>query len=66
MKITLIPPHYTANMVMLRLTVEQYRKLPILVDEKTCVGKIYIITGGNSGLGLETAPMEMNQAEASA
>ncbi|KAL2835489.1 NAD(P)-binding protein [Aspergillus pseudoustus] len=42
-------------MVMLRLTAEQYRKLPILVDEKTCIGKTYIITGGNSGLGLETA-----------
>ncbi|KAA8646570.1 uncharacterized protein ATNIH1004_008003 [Aspergillus tanneri] len=42
-------------MVMLQLTVEQYRKLPILVDEKTCIGKTYIITGGNSGLGLKTA-----------
>lgn len=42
-------------MVMLRLAAEQYRKLPILVDEKTCIGKTYVITGGNSGLGLETA-----------
>ncbi|PKY03442.1 NAD(P)-binding protein [Aspergillus campestris IBT 28561] len=42
-------------MVMLRLAAEQYRKLPILVDQKTCIGKTYIITGGNSGLGLETA-----------
>ncbi|KAF9887544.1 hypothetical protein FE257_010122 [Aspergillus nanangensis] len=42
-------------MVMLRLAAEQYQKLPILVDEKTCIGKTYIITGGNSGLGLETA-----------
>ncbi|KKY34288.1 putative short-chain dehydrogenase reductase family [Diaporthe ampelina] len=42
-------------MVMLRLTAEQYRKLPILADESTCSGKTYIITGGNSGLGLETA-----------
>lgn len=42
-------------MVMLRLTAEQYRKLPILVDKETCIGKTYIITGGNSGLGLETA-----------
>lgn len=40
---------------MLRLTTEQYRKLPILVDEKSCIGKTYIITGGNSGLDLETA-----------
>ncbi|KAF6784158.1 short-chain dehydrogenase [Colletotrichum sojae] len=42
-------------MVMLRLTAEQYRKLPILVDESACAGKTYVITGGNSGLGLETA-----------
>ncbi|KAF6817369.1 hypothetical protein CPLU01_13615 [Colletotrichum plurivorum] len=42
-------------MVMLRLTAEQYRKLPILGDESTCAGKTYVITGGNSGLGLETA-----------
>ncbi|CAG8924590.1 unnamed protein product [Penicillium salamii] len=42
-------------MVMLRLTAEQFRKLPILVEEDTCLGKTYIITGGNSGLGLETA-----------
>lgn len=42
-------------MVMLRLTTEQYRKLPILADESTCSGKTYIVTGGNSGLGLETA-----------
>ncbi|OQD79670.1 hypothetical protein PENANT_c046G03525 [Penicillium antarcticum] len=41
-------------MVMLRLTAEQYRTLPILVDEDTCIGKTYVITGGNSGLGLET------------
>ncbi|KAI3392380.1 hypothetical protein diail_5768 [Diaporthe ilicicola] len=42
-------------MVMLRLTAEQYRNLPILADESTCSGKTYIVTGGNSGLGLETA-----------
>ncbi|KAJ5172865.1 hypothetical protein N7492_005458 [Penicillium capsulatum] len=42
-------------MTMLRLAVEQYRCLPVLVDEKTCTGKTYVITGGNSGLGLETA-----------
>ncbi|GIJ85904.1 hypothetical protein Asppvi_004771 [Aspergillus pseudoviridinutans] len=42
-------------MVMLRLAAEQYQKLPILVDEETCIGKTYVITGGNSGLGLETA-----------
>ncbi|EMR67760.1 putative short-chain dehydrogenase reductase family protein [Eutypa lata UCREL1] len=42
-------------MVMLRLTAEQYKKLPILANESTCLGKTYIVTGSNSGLGLETA-----------
>ncbi|KAL9627510.1 MAG: hypothetical protein Q9164_007588, partial [Protoblastenia rupestris] len=42
-------------MVMLRLTAEQYRKLPILTNESTFSGKTYIVTGSNSGLGLETA-----------
>lgn len=40
---------------MLRLTAEQYRTLPIVANDKTCLGKTYIITGSNSGLGLETA-----------
>ena len=40
---------------MLRLTAEQYKSLPILINESTCSGKTYIITGSNSGLGLETA-----------
>lgn len=40
---------------MLRLTAEQYKKLPILTNESTCSGKTYIVTGSNSGLGLETA-----------
>lgn len=40
---------------MLRLTAEQYKKLPILANESTCLGKTYIVTGSNSGLGLETA-----------
>ncbi|KAK7729760.1 hypothetical protein SLS63_006141 [Diaporthe eres] len=44
-----------AKMVMLRLTAEQYQKLPIVADESTCSGKTYVVTGGNSGLGLETA-----------
>lgn len=42
-------------MVMLRLTAEQYKKLPLLTNESTCSRKTYIITGSNSGLGLETA-----------
>ena len=41
--------------VMLRLTAEQYRKLPILVNNSICSGKTYVVTGSNSGLGLETA-----------
>ncbi|KAI4603903.1 hypothetical protein KJ359_000024 [Pestalotiopsis sp. 9143b] len=41
--------------VMLKLAAEQYQKLPILANESTCSGKTYIVTGGNSGLGLETA-----------
>lgn len=40
---------------MLKLAAEQYQKLPILANETTCSGKTYIVTGGNSGLGLETA-----------
>lgn len=40
---------------MLRLTAEQYKNLPLLVNESTCSGKTYIVTGSNSGLGLETA-----------
>ena len=47
--------HCTGKMVMLRLTAEQYRKLPILANDSTCSGKTYIVTGSNSGLGLETA-----------
>lgn len=38
---------------MLRLTAEQYKKLSIVADESTCSWKIYVVTGGNSGLGLE-------------
>lgn len=30
-------------------------KLPLLVDQSTCSGRTYVITGGNHGLGLETA-----------
>ncbi|KAI9688842.1 MAG: hypothetical protein M1822_001199 [Bathelium mastoideum] len=41
--------------VMLKLMAEQYRKLPILANSSTCSGKTYIVTGSNSGLGLETA-----------
>ena len=40
---------------MLRLSAEQYRRLPVLANELTCSGKTYIVTSSNSGLGLETA-----------
>jgi NAD(P)-dependent dehydrogenase (short-subunit alcohol dehydrogenase family) len=32
-----------------------FTKLPVMVNEAVCSGKTYIITGGNHGLGLETA-----------
>ncbi|KAK6066328.1 short-chain dehydrogenase [Seiridium cupressi] len=41
--------------VMLKLTAEQYKTLPILANKSTCSGKTYVVTGSNSGLGLETA-----------
>ncbi|KAI9711794.1 MAG: hypothetical protein M1820_001939 [Bogoriella megaspora] len=41
--------------VMLKLTAEQFRRMPMLANNSTCSGKTYIVTGSNSGLGLETA-----------
>ncbi|KAI0128358.1 hypothetical protein BJ170DRAFT_701298 [Xylariales sp. AK1849] len=41
--------------VMMKVTVEQYRTLPVLANESTCSGKTYVVTGCNTGLGLETA-----------
>jgi NAD(P)-dependent dehydrogenase (short-subunit alcohol dehydrogenase family) len=38
-----------------QILLEQYATLPVLVDQNTCFGKTYIVTGGNIGLGLETA-----------
>lgn len=32
-----------------------FAKLPVLVNDDICAGKTYIVTGGNHGLGLETA-----------
>jgi NAD(P)-dependent dehydrogenase (short-subunit alcohol dehydrogenase family) len=34
---------------------EQYKKLPILINSGNVGGKTYIVTGGNTGLGFETA-----------
>lgn len=34
---------------------EQYDKLPLLINNANVGGKTYIVTGGNTGLGLETA-----------
>jgi NAD(P)-dependent dehydrogenase (short-subunit alcohol dehydrogenase family) len=42
-------------MSMRQIFAEQYVKLPLLVDQNTCSGKTYIVTGSNNGLGLETA-----------
>lgn len=42
-------------MVMRFIIAEQYAKLPVLATPDTCTGKTYIVTGANSGLGLETA-----------
>jgi NAD(P)-dependent dehydrogenase (short-subunit alcohol dehydrogenase family) len=42
-------------MSALQVFIEQYKKLPVLVEPGTCSGKVYIVTGANSGLGLETA-----------
>lgn len=42
-------------MSMLQIFLEQFKALPVLVDSKTCSGKVYIVTGANIGLGLETA-----------
>ncbi|KAF1847272.1 NAD(P)-binding protein [Cucurbitaria berberidis CBS 394.84] len=42
-------------MSMRQVIAEQYAKLPVLVDPETFLGKTYIVTGANNGLGLETA-----------
>ncbi|CAI6100754.1 unnamed protein product [Clonostachys chloroleuca] len=42
-------------MSTLQASLELYQKLPVPVNEKTCSGKVYIVTGSNTGLGLETA-----------
>lgn len=40
---------------MPQVLLEGYKKLPVLATSETCSGKVYIVTGANSGLGLETA-----------
>jgi NAD(P)-dependent dehydrogenase (short-subunit alcohol dehydrogenase family) len=42
-------------MSMRQIIAEQYATLPILVNSTTCLGRTYIVTGSNNGLGLETA-----------
>jgi NAD(P)-dependent dehydrogenase (short-subunit alcohol dehydrogenase family) len=42
-------------MSMPRILAEQREKLPILIESTTCSGKTYIVTGSNTGIGLETA-----------
>ncbi|KAI8966281.1 putative short-chain dehydrogenase/reductase family protein [Daldinia sp. FL1419] len=34
---------------------EQWQNLPVLATPETCAGKTYIVTGSNTGLGLEAA-----------
>jgi NAD(P)-dependent dehydrogenase (short-subunit alcohol dehydrogenase family) len=41
--------------VMLKVSIEQMKKVPLLVSKSTCSGKTYVVTGSNTGLGLETA-----------
>jgi len=38
-----------------QILIEGFAKLPVLTNASICSGKTYIVTGGNSGLGLETA-----------
>ncbi|KAH8898766.1 NAD(P)-binding protein [Thozetella sp. PMI_491] len=42
-------------MSVLQIIQEQYKTLPVLVSSEICAGKVYIVTGANIGLGLETA-----------
>ena len=42
-------------MAMRQVIVEQYAKLPVLINSGSLSGKTYIVTGANIGLGLETA-----------
>lgn len=42
-------------MAMRQVFVEQYARLPVLVDVGTFSGKTFIVTGANNGLGLETS-----------
>lgn len=41
-------------MSFLEVVRDQWKRLPVLVSQKTCGGKTYIVTGANSGLGFET------------
>lgn len=43
------------DMSFLTFVSDQYRSLPLAVSEQTCAGKTYIVTGANTGLGLEVA-----------
>jgi NAD(P)-dependent dehydrogenase (short-subunit alcohol dehydrogenase family) len=49
-------------MSMRQIFAEQCVKLPVLVDQDTCAGKVYIVTGANHGLGLETARHLVNSS----
>lgn len=45
----------TYKMSALQVTLEQFHRLPILIEPVSCSGKTYIVTGSNHGIGLETA-----------
>jgi NAD(P)-dependent dehydrogenase (short-subunit alcohol dehydrogenase family) len=47
---------------MMRVTVEQMKTVPMLASESTCSRKTYVVTGSNTGLGLETARHLVNLA----
>lgn len=39
----------------MQVSLEQYKRLPVLLGPDSCSGKVYVVTGSNHGLGLETA-----------
>jgi NADP-dependent 3-hydroxy acid dehydrogenase YdfG len=41
--------------IMMKVSAEQLVKVPMLLTEPACSGKTYVVTGSNTGLGLESA-----------
>jgi NAD(P)-dependent dehydrogenase (short-subunit alcohol dehydrogenase family) len=44
-----------SDMSIKELISEQRRDLPLLIDKENCSGKVFIVTGANIGIGLETS-----------